>query len=158
MLEIEPTPDDSLPEASRPTPYQITARVYQADPSAWFQIVERTVWNYANGGTWTDVGGKQVLTMGGSGTSGILRFNDKNEYFTVALGVHNYKHWVDVTTGLTSNSTATVLHKDYYTSGKRASVREKQLGEFKVASGRNIEVKYDSIDGTNLECSIFIGA
>lgn len=90
--------------------YTITVRVYQSNPNAFFEIVEKTVWNYANGGTWTVKDDRQVLTMGGSGTSGILRFVSGEERFIVALGVHNYKRWVDVSTGLAPNQTATNAH------------------------------------------------
>ncbi|CAL1698072.1 unnamed protein product [Somion occarium] len=140
--------------------YTITTRIYQTNPNAWFTTVEKTVWNYANGGTWSEVGEKQVLTMGGSGTSGILRFNSGSEYFIVALGVDNSKRWVDVATGLTSSQTATDAHKDYYTGGTtRAAVREKQLDKFDVksATGRQIQVKYTVAEGNNLAADIIIG-
>ncbi|KAJ8507908.1 hypothetical protein ONZ45_g9753 [Pleurotus djamor] len=141
--------------------YKITVRVYQTNPAAWFDIVEKTVWNYANGGTWTEVDGKHVLTMGGSGTSGILRFAGKDERFTVALGVHNYKRWVDVNVGLATDQTACLIHKDYYTDGTpRNAAIWKQLSEFKAtdsATGRSVAVKYDVAEGNNLECYIIIG-
>jgi len=139
--------------------YTITCRVYQKDTNAWFEIVEKTVWNYANGGAWTVVDEKQVLTMGGSGTSGILRFKCKDEYFIVALGVHNYKRWIDVSTALPSSDTATHIHSDYYTAGNyRATVREKQLSTFDVTSpqGRNVKVNFDVADGQSLDCTIVI--
>jgi Fungal fruit body lectin len=139
--------------------YKITARVYQTNPNAWFEIIEKTVWNYANGGTWTVVDDKQVLTMGGSGTSGILRFKSGSEYFIVALGVHNYKRWVDVSTGLPTSDTAAHIHPDYYTAGNyRATVREKQLSSFDVTSpqGRRITVNFTVAEGHELACDIVI--
>ena len=54
--------------------YTITAKVSQTKQNAFFRIVERTAWNYANGGTWGEADGTQVLTKGGSGASGSLRF------------------------------------------------------------------------------------
>jgi hypothetical protein len=140
--------------------YTIACRVYQTDSDAWFEIIEKTVWNYANGGTWTELDDKQVLTMGGSGTSGILRFRCGDEYFIVALGVHNYLRWVDVSTGLPSSDTAAHIHPDYYTEGSyRTSVREKQLSSFDVTSpqGRNIKVNFDVAEGQSLDCTITIG-
>ncbi|KAI0247901.1 fungal fruit body lectin [Lactifluus subvellereus] len=71
--------------------YTITARVYQTNTNAFFNVVERTVWKYGNGGTWSEVDGAYVLTMGGSGTCGSLRFvADTGENFIATLGVHNY--------------------------------------------------------------------
>jgi len=139
--------------------YTITCRVYQKNTDAWFEIVEKTMWNFANGGSWTVVNDKQVLTMGGSGTSGILRFQYDGEYFIVALGVHNNKRWCDVSTGLPPSGTACHIHPDYYTDGNyRATVREKQLSSFDVTSpqGRNIKVNFNQPDGKELECSIVI--
>ncbi|OBZ78202.1 hypothetical protein A0H81_02578 [Grifola frondosa] len=81
-------------------------------------IVEKTVWHYANGGTWSEVDGQQVLTMGGSGTSGTLRFkSESGDYFLVALGVHNYKRWCDIVTDLTSSNTGVEIHPTYYQDG-----------------------------------------
>ena len=139
--------------------YTITCRVYQTDPNAWFEIVEQTVWNYANGGTWAELGDKEVLTMGGSGTSGLLRFNCGDEYFIVAVGVHNYLRWVDVSTGLAPSDTATYIHPDYYADGShRTEVREEQLSSFDVTSpsGRNIKVNFDVAEGQSLDCTITI--
>jgi Fungal fruit body lectin len=139
--------------------YTITASIYQTNTNAYFEIVEKTVWHYANGGTWTVVDGKQHLTMGGSGTSGILRFQSGNERFIVALGVHNYKRWVDVSTALPATDTAVHIHPDYYTAGNyRATVREKQLSSFDVTSpqGRRVQVIYTVAEGNNLACNIII--
>lgn len=139
--------------------YTITCRFYQSNTSAWFEVIEKTVWNFANGGSWTVANDKHVLTMGGSGTSGILRFKCNDEYFIVALGVHNYKRWCDVSTGLASSGTACHIHPDYYTEGNvRAAVREKQLSTFDVTSpqGRKITVNFDQPDGNDLKCSICI--
>ncbi|CAL1698071.1 unnamed protein product [Somion occarium] len=137
--------------------YTITTRIYQTDPNAWFTTVEKTIFTR---GIWSEIDEKQVLTMGGSGTSGILRFNSGSEYFFVALGVHNSKRWVDVATDLTSSQTATDAHKDYYTGGTaQTAVREKQLDKFDVksATGRQIQVKYTVAEGHNLEADIIIG-
>ena len=72
--------------------YTITVQIYQTNPNAFFRVVESTVWQYANGGTWAESNGTRVLTMGGSGTCGSLRFvSDTGENFIATLGVHNYK-------------------------------------------------------------------
>jgi Fungal fruit body lectin len=69
--------------------YTVAVRVYQTNPNAFFNVVEKTAWHYANGGTWSESNGAFALTMGGSGTSGTLRFvADTGEIFVV-LGVHN---------------------------------------------------------------------
>lgn len=72
--------------------YSITVRVRQSRESEWCYVVEKTVWKYANGGSWTALNDQHVLKMGGSGTSGTIRFQtDKDGYFVFAMGVHNYK-------------------------------------------------------------------
>ncbi|KZV96854.1 fungal fruit body lectin, partial [Exidia glandulosa HHB12029] len=111
----------------------------------------------------SQVNDKHVLTMGGSGTSGILRFRSGDQYFIVALGVHNYKRWVDVSTSLAGNDTATHIHPDYYTGGNlRAGVREEQRKDFDVTpqsgpmAGRRVEVHYTISEGNNLEANVII--
>ncbi|KAG1865908.1 Cytolysin/lectin [Suillus subalutaceus] len=71
--------------------YTISVRTVDATSfNPGFTLVEKTVWHYANGGTWTNTGSIQTLAMGGSGTSGTLRFrSDFGEEFLVAMGVHN---------------------------------------------------------------------
>lgn len=141
--------------------YKITVRVYQTNPNAFFHIVEKTVWNYANGGTWTEVDGQHVLTMGGSGTSGTLRFKSDGpgEEVVVALGVHNYKRWGDIVTGISNGDTGIIVNGQYYNGGSRAYAREKQLADYSVrsASGRNFEIKYTVADGNDLHANIIIG-
>jgi hypothetical protein len=81
--------------------YNITVRVFQTNPDAFFRLAEQTVWNYANGGSWDSVSGAYVLAMGGSGTSGSLRFvSSSGENFVATFGVHNYKRWCDIVTNL----------------------------------------------------------
>ncbi|PPQ66974.1 hypothetical protein CVT24_008388 [Panaeolus cyanescens] len=140
--------------------YKITVRIYQTNPNAFFQVVEKTVWNYANGGTWTESNGQHVLTMGGSGTSGTLRFlSDNGENFIVALGVHNYKRWCDIVTNLKNDQTGIIINPQYYNSGPRAYQREKQLSSYDVnnAQERNFAVTFTEGDGHDLACNIIIG-
>lgn len=109
-------PDAGL--ASSMMSYTFTVRVHQPSDD-WFKVVESTVWYYAGGGTWSQIDGQQVLEIGGSGTSGTLRFaNSKEDYFIIAIGVHNYKPWTDIVTDLESKNTGVEMHPTYYSEGK----------------------------------------
>uniref|UniRef100_D2D056 Lectin n=1 Tax=Agroathelia rolfsii TaxID=39291 RepID=D2D056_9AGAM len=140
--------------------YKITVRIYQTNPNAFFQLVEETVWKYANGGTWAVENDQHVLTMGGSGTSGTLRFQaDDGESFVVAFGVHNYKRWCDIVTGLASNQTGIVINEEYYSLPVRERARERQLSEYQVknAKGRNFQVNFTQAEGGDLHANVIIG-
>lgn len=142
--------------------YTITAQVYQTNPNAFFRIVEKTVWNYANGGTWGEMNGTQVLTMGGSGTSGSLRFvSDTGENFIITLGVHNYKRWGDIVTNLANDQTGVIINPEYYDDKHRdrEAQREKQLSMYSIDNlkDRKFEFKYTVADGNNLKVNIIIG-
>ena len=142
--------------------YTIKVRVYQTDVKTWFYDVERTNWHYANGGTWTEANDELTLSMGGSGTSGTLRFqNEAGERFTVALGVHNYVRWCDIVTNLAKDQTGLVINPQYYDNKypNRQRAREAQLAEYSVsnAQGRKITVKYTTVDTQNLKAVIIIG-
>nr|AUX13431.1 fruit body lectin [Dumortiera hirsuta] len=140
--------------------YTIRVRVIQKDPAKWFSIGEKTVWHYANGGTWTKCDGELTLTMGGSGTSGTLRFkNPQGEYFLVALGVHNYKHWCDILPNLSSSNTGVEIHPKYYVDGSSENAALwKQAGELekKSSNGTTIAVKYYKEDGKTFYATITI--
>jgi len=148
------------------THYKITVRVYQTHPgNGFFRVVEKTVWNYAGGGTWDEVNDTHVLNMGGSGTSGILRFkNDKTgEDVCVAVGVHNYKRWGDVVTGLKDGLTATVIQGQYYLEPNdrgRWAAREAQRADYSVTSfapsTRKWQVKYTVTEGEDLKADVII--
>ena len=142
--------------------YTITARVYQTNPNAHFNVVEKTVWHYANGGTWSECEGAHVLTMGGSGTCGSLRFvADTGENFIITLGVHNYKRWGDIVTNLTNEECGVVITPQYYGNqyGDRAQQREKQLTSYNVenAKCRNFAYNYTVAEGNHLKVNIIIG-
>ncbi|KZS90447.1 fungal fruit body lectin [Sistotremastrum niveocremeum HHB9708] len=141
--------------------YTITIHVYQTNPKIFFKIVERTVWNYANGGTWALNNGAHVLTMGGSGTSGSLRFvADNGENFVTTLGVHNFLRWGDIVTDLPGDQTGITVNSSYYDgNANRAAAREAQLAHVQHANahGRNIQINYVVADGNNLEANIIIG-
>jgi len=142
--------------------YKITAQVYQTNPNAFFRIVEQTVWKFANGGTWDQVNGAYVLTMGGSGTSGSLRFvSDTGENFIITLGVHNYKRWGDIVTNLTPEQTGVIITPQYYSDAHRdrEQQREKQLTTYNVNNlkGRNFKFDYTVTEGNDLKVKIIIG-
>ena len=45
--------------------YSIKVFIHQTNPNAFFRVVEKTNWKFANGGTWDEDEGYQVLKMGG---------------------------------------------------------------------------------------------
>lgn len=140
--------------------YTISIRVVQSDIEDYFVSVERTVWHYANGGTWTESNNEHLLTIGGSGTCGTLRYrSESGESFLVAVGVHNYKRWVDIVPDLAEAQTGELLSAEYYSGSKRARRREKQLSHHEVtlASGRSVKVNYTVADGHNLKADLIIG-
>nr|Q00022.3 RecName: Full=Agaricus bisporus lectin; Short=ABL; AltName: Full=Agaricus bisporus agglutinin; Short=ABA; AltName: Full=Gal-beta-1,3-GalNAc-binding lectin; AltName: Full=TF antigen-binding lectin [Agaricus bisporus] len=141
--------------------YTISIRVYQTTPKGFFRPVERTNWKYANGGTWDEVRGEYVLTMGGSGTSGSLRFvsSDTDESFVATFGVHNYKRWCDIVTNLTNEQTALVINQEYYGVPIRDQARENQLTSYNVANakGRRFAIEYTVTEGDNLKANLIIG-
>ncbi|KAF7762188.1 hypothetical protein Agabi119p4_8781 [Agaricus bisporus var. burnettii] len=76
--------------------------------------------------------------MGGSGTSGSLRFvsSDTDESFVATFGVHNYKRWCDIVTNLTNEQTALVINQEYYGVPIRDQARENQLTSYNVANAK----------------------
>ncbi|KAK2596099.1 hypothetical protein QQS21_006446 [Conoideocrella luteorostrata] len=143
--------------------YNIQVRIYQSDIHNFFHVVERGVWNYANGGSWTEQDGALKLAMGGSGTSGILRFKPENgdEAFFVIAGVHNYKPWVDIVTGLANNVTGASALPEYYnnTHAERVKAREAQRTTCSVynVARRTISATFKSGEGHDLALDIVIG-
>jgi len=148
--------------------YTITVRIFQTNcDKGYHRIVEKTVWNYANCGYWDEIKDIHVLTMGGSGTSGTMRFkNEKTgEEVTVTLGVHNYKRWCDIVSGFDGKETATTIQAQYYqgsdpTSVARHQAREAQRSSYQgpsAVSGIKWECKYTQPEGENLEACIIIG-
>jgi hypothetical protein len=139
--------------------YTITAQVYQTNTNAFFRVVEQTVWQYANGGTWDEVKGAYLLTMSSSGS---LRFvSDTSENFIITLGVHNYKRWGDIVTNLTPDQTGVIINPQYYSDQhpNREKQREAQLTTYSVknSKGRNFSFTYTVAEGNNLVVKIVIG-
>ncbi|KAF8889680.1 fungal fruit body lectin-domain-containing protein [Infundibulicybe gibba] len=124
--------------------YEINVRIINAS-SQRFNIVEKTVWHYANGGQWNElVKGVHTLTMGGSGTSGGLRFvSPSGEIFAVFMGVHNCVRWCDIVPDLEGGNTAVVIHPTYY-GGDRGDLLWKQASQMaKVTSkGRKLSIVF----------------
>ena len=143
--------------------YSIKVFIYQTNPSknTYFRVVEKTVWKYANGGTWDEVDGYHVLKMGGSGTSGSLRLlSNTGEGFVVTLGVHNYKRWGDIVTNLTNDQTACIINPEYYSKEHpdREKQREKQLTAYEVTDlqGRKYSLEYVVAEGNDLAVRVVI--
>jgi Fungal fruit body lectin len=140
--------------------YTITLRIYQTNPNAYFHIVEKTAWGFADGGIWTEsTNGEQVLTMGGSGTCGTLRFqSDTGEKIVVAVGVHNYERWCDIVPDVQSHQTGSTIQAQYYGAGGRDAQREKQLSSYSVigASGRKVSIEYTVDSGKALRANVTI--
>lgn len=139
-------------------PYFIHVRVVQTDPADWYRIVEKTVFS---NGTWGEAGGEQTLTMGGSGTSGVLRFtNPDGDNFLVALGVHNYKRWCDIVPDATTSMTGVQVHPSYYSSGdgNRNGMLWKQLANLESTTAKTTKVKVDYYkeDGNTLYATITV--
>ncbi|KAI0145770.1 fruit body lectin [Hypoxylon sp. NC0597] len=143
--------------------YTIKTRVYQTNTNAYFNIVERGVWHYANGGTWVEERGAHKLTMDESGTSGMLRFVSEGgkEAFWVVVGIHGDVRWVDIVTNLTGGDTCVKSLPEYYNGTKpdRVAAREAQRDSWAATNdnGRRISAKYVNPDGPNFELDIVIG-
>ncbi|KAF8900130.1 lectin [Gymnopilus junonius] len=135
--------------------YSIALQLYQTNTNAYFHPVEQTVWNFANGGTWSRTDEVRTLTMGGSGTSGTMRFvSDTGENFLVAVGVHNFARWCDI---VTNDQTGTVINPQYY-GGGRDAVREQQFANCNAINSKNrhFKLNYTVANGNDLKADIII--
>lgn len=139
--------------------YSIKVHVNQGDTDAYFHVIEESVWQYGGGGTWTNNDGVLTLEMGSSGTSGMLRFQteEKKEIFSVVFGVHNYKPWTHVQTGLASNQTCGVLLPEYYSGGKFSHVDIATPSKVHDSEHRTITSEFRVYSGNNLDANIIIG-
>ncbi|KAF7967950.1 hypothetical protein HWV62_32495 [Athelia sp. TMB] len=140
--------------------YKIAICLYQNQPNAFFHVVEKTVFNYAKGGCWSEMDGMMVLEMPESGTSGTLRFMaDTGEAFCIAVGIHNHKRWCDIVSNLKNDQTGVLINREYYNNGGRDHQREKQLASFstKNAQGRNMAIKFTKEEGEHLKANVIIG-
>ncbi|OTA80812.1 hypothetical protein M434DRAFT_86025 [Hypoxylon sp. CO27-5] len=143
--------------------YTIKVRVYQTNTNAFFNIVERGIWHYANGGTWGEEKGGHKLTMDESGTSGMLRFVSEGgeEAFWVVAGIHKSVRWVDIVTNIIREDTCVKSLPEYYngTKPERVAAREAQRESWAATNseGRRISAKYTNPDGPNFDLNIVIG-
>ncbi|GES64510.1 hypothetical protein ATEIFO6365_0008058000 [Aspergillus terreus] len=95
--------------------YKLGVQIFN-ETNESLRVVERTCWHYANGATWTD---DNVLEMGGSGTSGMLRIKTSSgDTFSVIVGFHNHNPWCDAQVNLEDHDTAVKLHPEYYNGGR----------------------------------------
>lgn len=137
--------------------YNITVRTNNKSDKG-FNIVEKTVWH---GGIWSSRNGIQKLTMDDSGTSGTLRYMNKEsgEHFVVALGVHNYKRWCEILVNLAPKETAAQRHAFYYNGGHaQHGMLWKQLPEISstTSAGTRVVVKYLNESGHDYDVLITI--
>ncbi|KAH9171891.1 fungal fruit body lectin [Lactarius sanguifluus] len=143
--------------------YSIKVLVFQTNPqqNEFFRVVEKTVWNFANGGTWSEVDGCDILRMNGSGTSGALRLlSNKGQGCIITLGVHNYKRWGDIITNLKQDQTACVINPQYYSKDhpNMEKQRERQLASYETTDlqGRKFSFEYVVDEGHELTVRVII--
>ena len=142
-------------------PHIITARVFQTDGTgnAFFNVVEKTVWTTASGGTWRQNDADHVLTIGGSGTCGSLRFMANNgEHFIVTLGVDENGFWGDIITDLTNEQTGVIITPRYYSYEYPDQIkqRENNLADYSITSDVGRNFAYHLL-GENFLVNIIIG-
>jgi Fungal fruit body lectin len=111
------------------------------------------------GAYWTDSPGAQKLIIGGSGTSGMVRFQLSNgEQIAVALGVHNFSRWCDIDTAVKPNETnATRLLRYYQASDPKFAMLWKQAPSLKATTHRGKTITVDFIVAIGHELQAVIG-
>ncbi|KAI0182614.1 fruit body lectin [Xylaria flabelliformis] len=139
--------------------YTVRVRVRHNKTDAYFHIAEMAVWHYANGGSWANSDGVLKLTMGGSGTSGMLRFQTDNgaEPFTVVMGVHNWKPWVHILPDVLPNETTVVLLPQYYAGGKHSGVPIVPTCNALNSAQRNLSAAFRDAEGRDYTLDLIIG-
>jgi len=125
--------------------------------NATIKDIERTVWHYGSGGSWILEDHIFVLTMGSSGTSGMMRFLDTatGEVFAILVGVHNYKPWCDIVTDLTTKDTCMEIQPTYYAGGKRSGITLVESMNKTSASGKKISLAIKT-EGQKLSVVVMI--
>ena len=138
--------------------YTIHCRVIN-DTSDSLSLVEQTCW-WGKDTRWSQIDstGVHVLHMGGSGSSGMLRFQtSRGDYFAVAVGVHNYKRWCDVLVDTANDAPLTKWHPKYY-DDKDAKYQAlwAQAAEFeaKAKSGKTVRIKFYQAEGNVLRATV----
>jgi Fungal fruit body lectin len=99
---------------------------------------------------WSEAKGVMYLSMGGSGTSGCLIFQDKAtmERFAVTLGVHNYAPWGDVATNF-GDETAQDIRVSYYGRGKRnvSGVCDGRRKSRTLMAEKSVVLTFEDVEG-----------
>ncbi|KAK5657987.1 hypothetical protein OQA88_2540 [Cercophora sp. LCS_1] len=121
------------------------------------QLVEQTCWIGA-GTLWHTVLGGYSLDMKNSGSSGMLRFLASNgEFFTIAVGVHNYKRWCDVMVNTGDSTPLIKLHPNYYDE-KHAKYKclweQSAEDEMTTKAGEKVRVSFYVKEGNELRGEI----
>ena len=103
---------------------------------------------------WTTVDGGFLLSMTGSGTSGIIRFRTTNfETFVVLVGVHNYERWCDIKPDLDVNASAKDIIKLYY-DGSRPEYQklwqQSPTADVTTSNKSHIQLTYTIKEGHDL--------
>ncbi|KAJ7725644.1 Cytolysin/lectin [Mycena maculata] len=150
------TNSSSGPSSNVTGAYTITVRVFHTDPN---KAVHWRVVEYGTGkgdDEWDPIPELPVLRTSSSGTSGSLRFvsSKGGEQFVLTVGVHNYKRWCDIVTGVSGNQTAMVINGEYYGGGSRHSAREKQGSSCQIAS--KYSCVYSVAEGKDLVADLYI--
>lgn len=122
--------------------YTIELRVAQQS-NDHFRIVEKSCGRYHVDHEWSEKQGCHVLSMGGSGTSGMLRLKSRSgDAFCLAIGIHNHKRWCDIVVDLEDESTAQSIHPGYYRPGGADELWQ-QLSEVTKTTARGVELKLE---------------
>ena len=134
--------------------YTITLKFFTTSVDDFIDVVEKAL--LSGDSTWTVVGGKDVLTMVGSGVSGALTYKGESGFrFIVATGVHNYKRWCDIQ--VDQPDSAAKLLPTYY-GGSNGDIIWKQADQVEKtdSQGRKINVTFTVKDGNDLVASVVV--
>ncbi|KAK1835658.1 fungal fruit body lectin-domain-containing protein [Podospora conica] len=124
-------------------------------------LVEKTCWLGA-GTEWERTDDGAILSMNASGTSGMLRFRTSGgDRFAVAVGVHNYKRWCDISADLDNATPLTKLHGRYYddkdVKNKRLWAQDEKF-QVTTKNGVNIKIVFFKEDGKALWARLEYGS
>ncbi|KAH9171896.1 lectin [Lactarius sanguifluus] len=127
--------------------YSIKVFIFQTNPrqNEFFRVVEKTVWNFASGGTWSEVDGRNELKINNTGTSGALRLlTNKGEGCIITL----------------SDQTACVINPQYYSKDhpNMEKQRERQLASYETADLQDHKFSFEYVvsEGDELTVRVLI--
>lgn len=124
-------------------------------------LVEQSCW----AGAGTDWNGYlqegHLLSMNSSGSSGMLRFRNKaGDRFAVAVGIHNYKRWCDISPDLGDSNPLTKLHGQYYddkhAKNKRLWAQDDKF-EVTTKNGTKIRITFTKEEGKSFWADLEYG-